>query len=345
MKKQIRISCLPVAGIMNPYQHLMMQGLSADGRCIARNGYKDRLTGIIRTAIGMPSDYMHFDWIDGLYSRRIKLFTYINVCLFVIQIWLVKNVFRTKIVCTLHNLHPHDHDQQIHYKVHNWFYKQCTWVRVFSELTAKKAGKMYHIPNAKIKIIPIGSYKGYYPDNVSSHDAKKALGVDQYRRVYVSFGNIRPYKGLENFIHVFNRMAQPDEFLLIAGRSPYPEFLDKLCSIAGNQIRFDATFIPKEDVQLYFRAADIMVSPFLEIENSGTVLLAMDFGKAVLAPKSGLMPAYLHGQPALLYADGELENVFQYAQQISDQELLKFGDENKQQAGTYLFSHFVEAFL
>lgn len=344
MKKIIRISCLPVAGLMNPYQHLMMQGLSADGRCQARNGYQDRLTGIIRTAIGRPSDYMHFDWIDGLYSRRVPFFMYINIALFIIQIWLVKYMFRTKIVCTIHNLYPHDHTQKIHFHVHKWFYKQCNWVRVLSPHTAQKVNEVYHIPHNKIKIIPVGSYKGYYPDTISTKEAKVILGVTHYRRVYLSLGNIRPYKGLENFIRVFNTTAQQDEVCIIAGRAPYMDYVKQLKSIAGPNVIFEAQFIAPEKVQVYYRAADIVVAPFQSIENSGSVLLAMDFGKPVLAPACGTLPMYLCDQPALLYPEGNLVAGFKTAQQMTNDELERIGMQNAVVAGKYSFKHFTEAF-
>lgn len=345
MKKPIRISCLPVAGIANPYQHLMMQGLSADGRCIARNGYKDRLTGIIRTAIGKPSAYMHFDWIDGLYSRRSTILMYINIALFITQIWMVKHLFRTKIVCTIHNLHPHDHVHKIHHQVHAWFYKQCNWVRVFSDSTIASVSSSYHIPVNKFKVVPVGSYKGYYPDTITSTAAKTKLGVSQFRRVYLSFGNIRPYKGLEQFIRIFNTHARKDELFIIAGRAPYVDYLNQLKSIAGPNILFKADFISPEEVQIYYRAADIVVAPFHAIENSGSVLLAMDFSKPVLAPASGVLPFYLRNQPELVYPSGGLEAGFIRAQQLSDSDINKIGQNNALVSGSYSFEQFTAAFI
>lgn len=342
--KAIRISCLPVAGKMNPYQHLMMQGLSADGRCIARNGYKDRLTGILRTAIGKPSDYMHFDWIDGLYARRNPLFMYVNIALFVTQLWLVKHIFRTRIVCTLHNLRPHDDTQAIHHRMHKWFYKQCSWIRVFSSSTAQKAAQLYAIPLHKFKVIPAGSYRGYYPDQITPVEAKKALRVEKYSRVYLCFGNIRPYKGLEEFIPLFDQLAGDDELLLVVGRSPDTQFGASLRALAGNKVRFELSFIRDEDVQIYFRAADVVVAPFVQIENSGSVVLAMDFGKTILAPAAGILPEYLQCQSTLLYPQGQLSTYFAKVQILTDDELSGIGACNQQAAGQYSFTQFTEAF-
>lgn len=48
-------------------------------------------------------------------------------------------------------------------------------------------------------------------------------------------------------------------------------------------------FIPKEKVQLFFRAADGVVLPYTEILNSGSALLALSFNRPVLVPEKGAM--------------------------------------------------------
>jgi glycosyltransferase involved in cell wall biosynthesis len=59
--------------------------------------------------------------------------------------------------------------------------------------------------------------------------------------------------------------------------------------------------VPDEDLQLYLRAADVVACPFLEIFTSGSVLLAMSFGRAVIAPRRGCVSETLDDEGGILY--------------------------------------------
>ena len=45
--------------------------------------------------------------------------------------------------------------------------------------------------------------------------------------------------------------------------------------------------VPDEDVQVFFRAADAVAMPYVDITTSGAVMLAMSFGLPVVAPALG----------------------------------------------------------
>ena len=98
MKKNIKIACLPVAGIGNPYQYLMIKGLNSESNLQAVSGINDRFFGILRTAIQLKPDYIHFDWITSFYYRRSIWMTSLSIPLFMIQLLIVKYVFNVKLV-------------------------------------------------------------------------------------------------------------------------------------------------------------------------------------------------------------------------------------------------------
>src|SRR5688572_2256379 len=106
--RKIKISCLPVAGIGNPYQHLMIEGLKKHTKLAVKNGISGKLFGIINTCIFQNPDYIHFDWINGYYQRSKSWITYLSIFLFICQILAAKYFFKCKIVWTVHNLCPHD---------------------------------------------------------------------------------------------------------------------------------------------------------------------------------------------------------------------------------------------
>ncbi|HEY8416200.1 MAG TPA: glycosyltransferase, partial [Thermaerobacter sp.] len=59
--------------------------------------------------------------------------------------------------------------------------------------------------------------------------------------------------------------------------------------------------VPDGDIQLYMNAADAVVMPYEEIFTSGTVVLAMSFGRAVVAPRQGCLAEVVDGEGGILY--------------------------------------------
>ena len=66
-------------------------------------------------------------------------------------------------------------------------------------------------------------------------------------------------------------------------------------------MRLDLGFVPDEELQVYLRAADVVACPFLEIFTSGSVLLAMSFERAVIAPRRGCVTETLDEAGGILY--------------------------------------------
>ena len=59
---------------------------------------------------------------------------------------------------------------------------------------------------------------GSYPNVVSRAEACRRLGLPEDAFVYLLFGALRPYKGLEELIAAFRQLADPDAVLLAAGQ-------------------------------------------------------------------------------------------------------------------------------
>lgn len=51
----------------------------------------------------------------------------------------------------------------------------------------------------------------------------------------------------------------------------------------------------------YMKAADVMVLPYRDIINSGSAILGMSFGKAIIAPHLGCIPEILKSEGGILY--------------------------------------------
>jgi glycosyltransferase involved in cell wall biosynthesis len=108
--------------------------------------------------------------------------------------------------------------------------------------------------------------------------------------VIAFFGLIREYKSVPHLVRTARALAG-DVVLLVAG-APQPDALagEVRSAAAGDpRIRLSLGHVPDDEVQHYFRAADLAALPFRDITNSGSALLALGFDCPVLVPDRGAM--------------------------------------------------------
>jgi glycosyltransferase involved in cell wall biosynthesis len=156
---------------------------------------------------------------------------------------------------------------------------------------------------SKVAVIPHGHYQGAYADSVSRTEARHRLGLPEDVRVVAFVGWVRPYKGVAELVEAFGRVDEPAARLLIAGQALDDGYASRLRELAAADPRVQITlgFVPDEELQVYLRAADVVAAPFLEILTSGSVLLAMSFERAVIAPRRGCVAETLDEAGGLLY--------------------------------------------
>jgi glycosyltransferase involved in cell wall biosynthesis len=97
-----------------------------------------------------------------------------------------------------------------------------------------------------------------------------------------------------------------------------------------NNITLDLRYIPDGEVPTYFAACDVCVFPYEKIFNSGSVLLAMTFGRPFIAPRMGSIPSVDPGGNLLYDSDQKgLRNALSEAVSADDQALDSIGEENR----------------
>ena len=339
----IKVACLPVAGIENPYQYLMLEGLNSDCRLHAFNGIDDRFFGIMRTAIRYRPDYIHFDWITSYYFRKKLWMTILNIPLFIFQILVVRYVFTIKIVWTLHNIQPHDTRYiGIHSICRRFFASHVEWIRVFARDTGERARNCLQI-NSRFIVCPEGSYRNYYGRTMAKSEARDKLGIVDNPFVFLYLGFVKPYKGIEDLISAFNLLEVPNVKLIVAGKSMNDEYSASL-SCDNHNIIFVNRFIESEELSAFYSAADVCVLPFKKIENSGSAILAMGFGKVVIAIKQGVLKTRLSKQSQFLYEDDNLLDKMRDAL-LERSRLEEIGKINIQEVEKYSWEEFANHFL
>jgi beta-1,4-mannosyltransferase len=155
----------------------------------------------------------------------------------------------------------------------------------------------------RLYVIPHGHYIDSYRNEIDAQTARAHLGFDSANLVFLFFGLIRPYKGVEQLVEAFRALAETNLRLIIAGKPIDEAIQDKiaLSSQGDSRIKFLPGHIAADEVQIYMRACDVVVLPYKRILTSGAAVLAMSFGKPCVAPLAGCVVDMLDEEGAVYF--------------------------------------------
>jgi glycosyltransferase involved in cell wall biosynthesis len=153
----------------------------------------------------------------------------------------------------------------------------------------------FDVPEHKVSAIECGVNRIVPKTPLSREEAKRQLGLTSQEKAVLFFGNILPYKGLEYLVDAVRQLLRQDETyrLIIAGRSQlhksyWREKIEpRLADALGEKVILRTSLISDEGVEVYFKAADVLVLPYLMIFQSGVLFVAYAFGLPVIASDVG----------------------------------------------------------
>ena len=160
-----------------------------------------------------------------------------------------------------------------------------------SDSDKKLLSEKYGLNSDRIQVIPHGLYDQYKA--VDRESARKSLGLDLGDNVIMSFGLIRPYKGIPYLIKAFGELPAPiaaSSKLLLVGE--IWEDRDSVVNAINESPYKDRIvlldrYVSDDEVAKYFSAADIVVLPYLRASQSGVAHIAMTFGKPIVVSRVG----------------------------------------------------------
>lgn len=112
------------------------------------------------------------------------------------------------------------------------------------------------------------------------------------RQEILFFGSIKPYKGVDVLVDAGIAMAshRRDFRITVAGR-PYQSMKELQLRIAqanaNDVFRFDLDFVADTKIAEYMTEASIVVFPYREIDGSGALSHALQYGKPIVASNVG----------------------------------------------------------
>jgi glycosyltransferase involved in cell wall biosynthesis len=214
------------------------------------------------------------------------------------RIFLVISVCRLRkipIVWTVHNIRPHESKNSL---LKRLVYRAMTRVAnafVFLSRATCEDGIRLMGENVADRswVIPHGHYLPVLRKSPDPTSARLKLDFPAQAKVLLYFGQIRRYKNIPALLRAFLQMDCKDARLIIAGDAGRD---DELRGIIRDYQRSDPRisyrdgFVTDDELAVLMGAADAVILPYRDISNSGSVLLALSYGKRVLTVNRGSMP-------------------------------------------------------
>jgi D-inositol-3-phosphate glycosyltransferase len=204
-----------------------------------------------------------------------------------------------KLIFTAHNVNAAERDgvdsllNRLTLRVQ---YRLVHHIFVHTEAMKDDLASKFGVPQSKITVIPFGVGDMVPQTPLTCAGAKQKLVLHKSDRVVLFFGRIVPYKGLDLLVDAFERIASRDRSykLIIAGQPMkesaqyWKEIHDRIESIEmREQVVEEIRYIPDSEMELYFKAADVLVLPYRQIFQSGVLFMAHNFGLPVIATDVG----------------------------------------------------------
>lgn len=207
--------------------------------------------------------------------------------------YLLRKNTRSRSLCIIDNLTPHEPrpgDRWLNrFLVSNTDMFVCMSATVEAELRQLK-------PGASLRHNPHPLYENF-GKRLPRQTARRRLGLGK-EPLLLYFGYIRRYKGVLTLLDALPQVVeQLGAKAIIAGefyedKEPYLAKIEAL-DLTPHVILADR-FIPDDEVNLYFSAADVAVLPYLSATQSGIVSIALNYNLPCIVTNVGGLPEIVH---------------------------------------------------
>lgn len=241
---------------------------------------------LIAYSIKTDSQLFHILWLNK--------FIYLDSTLLNI----IYKIFGKKLVFTVHNVNikERDGDNTLLNRLSlRFLYNIVDHIFVHTEKMKNQLIEDFNVKQDKVTVIPFGINNIMPKSDLTKMQARKKLHLRDKEKIILFFGNIAPYKGLEYLLMAIVHVKEKhDDFkLVIVGRiKNCEEYWDNIQGIINKNKLNDyiiekIEYVPDEEVEVYFKSADLLILPYKYIFQSGVIFLSYNFGLPVIASDVG----------------------------------------------------------
>ena len=231
-----------------------------------------------------------------------------------------------RLAWTVHNLAPHDHpDEPLDREVYRALIARADLLVHHGEASRTLLRERLGCAGAAEIVAPHGHFGGY-PQGGDRASSRARLGLPADASVFLLFGLVRGYKGLDLLLDGFAAARVPRKHLVIAGsyaiapgHQPVVERL-RMAWIKRFSRRIHCVFrhVPDDEIRDFMAAADAVVLAHRQVLNSGVAVLGMSFGKLVVGPDTGCVGPLLATGVNERYPVGDARALAQALERAAD---------------------------
>jgi D-inositol-3-phosphate glycosyltransferase len=291
---------------------------------------------LIRYAVTAKPQIFHILW-----NNTFQLFDRTMLMLFY-------KLFGKKVLFTAHNVNSGRRDlndsllNRLSLRIQ---YRLADHIFVHTEQMKAELCEEFSIQKEAVTVIPFGINNAVPQTELTPAEAKRRLGIQRAEGTVLFFGAIRPYKGLEHLVTAFQRIAAKDRGyrLIVAGeeKKGSEQYLRDVQEVIGRDSSRERViqkieFIPDDQTELYFKAADVLVLPYTLVYQSGVLFLAYSFGLPVIATDVGsFRDDIIQGETGYLARSCTAEDLARAIETYFDSELYRSLDRRRARIRDY----------
>lgn len=323
------------------------------GRAYVQNGSQVVYGAENLAESGLKADLLHLQWPEEHYRWTGQGTPEARANHFISQLHGHKRA-GTLIVWTVHNLMPHEHqmnelDKRVYQAVID-----CAAIIVHHCALSQKllAEQFSNTSLAHQMVLPHGHFQAYGPAPDQAI-ARQKLKIPNDAFVYLHFGQVRAYKGLETLLAAFPLVKSRSKYLVVAGK--YRALTERDSIWARLKMLWLKKFarrvgmflheIPNEEVPMFMSAADAVVLSHSAGLNSGVAVLGMTYGKPVIGPGLGCIADVLQQGANLVYPADDVVALSMAMTQAADLDLKHVAHVNAAVAQSWEWTTIVEKIL
>jgi beta-1,4-mannosyltransferase len=273
----------------NPYQRLLADALRGSGTTVDFLRGGRRIFPLYEAARCFDVDVVHLHWVTPFLPAVALPLYVLYAARFMLDIALTR-LSGKNVVWTIHNKVSHEaRYPRLEMSIRRRIARMVDAMIVHSQEIQREMAHDFGLPLASFAVVPHASYGNTYGDEIDGIEAREMLGLPQSGRVFLNFGLMRRYKGLKRLLDAWSAsgLGEAGNTLVLAGEFNDPVFREEITNQASllRGVRLDLGRVPDERVRIYFSACDVVVLPFQKILTSGSLHLALTFGKPIVAPR------------------------------------------------------------